>query len=159
MTSGEVPIFELTTAIEVNAPHELAFAVLWDVERYPEFLSDVVDVVTEPGGSATEQTVHYVVRSPRKLAYSLRMQAQAPDRIDWTLVDSDFQRQNRGSWMFTQAPDGALLTLDIQMEFKMPVPDVIMKKLVEFNLPILMRQVRARIELSHREQTPSDTAE
>jgi ribosome-associated toxin RatA of RatAB toxin-antitoxin module len=143
-------MFELTTAILVNAPQELAFAVLWDVTRYPEFLSDVVDVIAEPGDSPGEQIVHYVVRAPRKLEYSLLMRAVAPERIDWTLLESDLQRQNRGSWVFSLAPDGALLTLEIQMEFKLPVPDVIMKKLVEFNLPVMMRQVRARIEQTNR---------
>ena len=143
-------MFELTTAIEVNAPQELAFAVLWDVVRYPEFLTDVVDVMVEPGDSPSEQIVHYVVRAPRKLEYSLRMSAVAPERIDWTLLQSDLQRKNRGSWVFSTAPEGALLTMEIAMEFKMPVPDVIMKKLVEFNLPVMMRQVRARIEQTNR---------
>ena len=143
-------MFELTTAIEVNAPQELAFAVLWDVSRYPEFLSDVVDVSVEPGETAAEQIVHYVVRAPRRLEYTLNMRAVAPERIDWSLVESDLQRDNRGSWVFSHVPDGALLTLEIQMEFRMPVPDVIMKKLVEFNLPVMMRQVRARIEQTNR---------
>lgn len=143
-------MFELSTAIEVSAPQELAFAVLWDVVRYPEFLSDVIDVSVEPDNPTTEMVAHYVVRSPRRLEYALRMLAEAPNRITWTLETSDFQRQNRGSWLFSATPDGALLTLEIQMEFRTPVPDVIMKKLVEFNLPVLMRQVRARIEQTNR---------
>ena len=143
-------MFELTTAIEVNAPQALAFEVLWDTQRYPEFLSDVVDVTLEPGDTPLVQIVHYVVRAPRRLEYALRMEAQAPTRIVWTLVSSDLQRHNRGSWTFSETADGALLTLEIQMEFRVAVPEVILKKLVEFNLPVLMRQVRARIEQTRR---------
>ena len=143
-------MFELRTAIDAKAPVELAFAVLWDVERYPEFLSDVVDVTAEPGDDASERIVHYLVRAPRQLRYTLRMRATAPTRIDWVLVGSDLQSHNIGSWEFSATADGVLLTLNIEMEFRMPVPDVIMKKLVEFNLPVMMRQVRARIEQEHR---------
>ncbi len=139
-------MFELSTSIEVNAPRELAFAVLWDVQRYPEFLSDVVDATVEPGETANEIVAHYVVRAPRRLEYALRMLAFAPDRITWTLVSSDLQRQNMGSWEFLETPEGAVLALEIKMEFQVAVPEVIMKKLVEFNLPVMMRQVRARIE-------------
>lgn len=143
-------MFELRTSIDVNAPRELAFAVLWDAQRYPEFLSDVVDVMVEPGADANEQIAHYVVRAPRRLEYALQMRAESPTRITWTLVTSEFQRQNCGSWEFLETPEGALLNLEIQMEFRVAVPDVIMKKLVEFNLPVMMRQVRARIEQTQR---------
>ncbi len=143
-------MFELTTAIEVNAKRSLAFEVLWDAQRYPEFLTDVLDVVVEPGETADVQIVHYTVRAPRRLEYSLRMEAEAPSRIVWSLVNSDLQRHNCGSWVFSEVPDGSLLTLEIQMEFRLPVPEVIMKKLVEFNLPVMMRQVRARIEQTNR---------
>ncbi len=143
-------MFELSTEIEVSAPQQTAFTVLWDVVRYPEFLSDVVDVSVEPGESASEIVALYVVRAPRRLEYALRMQADPPSRITWTLVTSDLQSQNRGSWVFSESAEGALLTLEIQMEFRVPVPDVIMKKLVEFNLPVMMRQVRARIEQVNR---------
>ena len=143
-------MFHVATTIEVQAPVELAFDVLWDVARYPEFLSDVEDVAIEDGLDATEIIAHYVVRAPRRLSYSLRMRSTAPERIEWTLMDGELQSANHGSWTVAATPDGALLTVDMHLQFRVAVPEVIFKKLVEFNLPIMMRQIRARIEQTQR---------
>lgn len=143
-------MFDLTTSIAVNAPVDHAFAVLWDVERYPEFLTDVVDVVEDPQPKPNERIVHYTVRAPRLLHYSLHMIATPPHGIAWTLLASDLQRENHGGWQVMATPEGSLLTVRLQMEFRLPVPEVILKKLVEFNLPVMMRQMRARIEHAYR---------
>ena len=145
-------MFTVNTSIEVNAPVDTAFAVLWDVERYPEFLTDVVDVYIEDEPSTDERVVFYAIRAPRMLSYKLRMRHDGPTQIAWTLVDGDLQQTNIGAWSIVEQPDGTLLTVDMKMDFRVPVSDVILKKLVEFNLPVMLRQIRARIEQAWREQ-------
>lgn len=144
-------MFDVSTSIEVNAPVAVAFAVLWDVERYPEFLTDVVDVYIQDEPSPEERVVYYAIRAPRMLNYSLNMRATGNTAIGWNLVDSDLQQANRGSWEIQAQGDVTLLTVHVQMDFRVPVSDVILKKLVEFNLPVMLRQIRARVEQTWRE--------
>lgn len=145
-------VLDARSDIEVQAPADAIFAVLWDVRRYPEFLTDVVETAVHSTGRPGEQEAAFDVQLVRIRHYTLRMVADPPRGLTWTLVHGESLRCNEGSWEIEPLDDGRTcrLVYSIRVDFALPVPDVIVRKIIERNLPMMLRQFKARIEQLHR---------
>ncbi len=144
--------------IEVHAQPAVVWAVLWDVERYPEFLSDTVDTVVRGATSADgeqRQEVDFRVQLIRPLRYTAELLGRPPTRIEWHATESaDYLREHRGSWAVEPTPDGrsCALTYELAVSFELPIPDAVIRRFADLNLPTMLRQVKARAELLARRQ-------
>ena len=140
------------TQIAIDASVDTVFRVVWDVECYPDFVSDVVHTEVTPGTSPQEQTAEFHVKMLRVRHYLLHMVAAPPGQIRWTLARGDSLRRNDGHWRIT--PDatgqGCVVQYQVGLDFAMAVPDAIVRKMVEFQLPVMLRQFKARAEQVHR---------
>jgi ribosome-associated toxin RatA of RatAB toxin-antitoxin module len=142
--------------MEVFAPPEVVFAVLWDVARYPEFMTDIVETeVAEPetdsedgAGSGPTQVVTLETQFVRTRRYTVRMEARPPLRVTWQLQAGDGLSHNEGSWELVPHHDGrsCLLIYRLRVGFSVPVPAAVARRMIDFNLPTLLRQVKARAE-------------
>ena len=93
--------------ISIAAPPDRVWAIAADVERYPDWVRDVKDVVVrsrdeqqrpsevEFRASALGRSTHYT------LAYDY---SQAPEVLAWKMVKGDIQRSIEGAYHLT--PDG-----------------------------------------------------
>jgi ribosome-associated toxin RatA of RatAB toxin-antitoxin module len=145
-------VLDAGSDIEVHAPADAVFAVIWDVKRYPEFLTDVVETSVREIGEPGVQDADFEVQLVRIRRYTLRMVADPPRGVQWTLLEGESLRENVGSWQVLPHTDGhtCLVSYRIRVDFNLPVPDVIVRKIVEHNLPMMLRQFKARIEQLHR---------
>ena len=133
----------LEASFFVAAPAKVARAVLWDHEKFPQFMPNAkwakvlerrgATEVVEQGGGRGPITV--VLVSERTLG---------PDRITWRSVRGDVKR-NDGEWRFEAVPGGTVLTYRVHVVPHQPVPAMVTRFLQKQALPDMVAAVRARI--------------
>lgn len=144
---SDVPVDEggaLRARFFVAAPVAVAREVLWDQERFVEFVPDVKAVkvlerrgdrqLVEISGGRGPVTVTYV--ADRTLE---------PRRIAWKSVRGDVKR-NDGSWSLEPVSGGTLVTYEVHVVPKGPVPGYVVGYLQKQALPGLIKAIKARIE-------------
>lgn len=132
----------------VAAPLAVAREVLWDQERFVEFVPDMKSVkvlerqgnrqVVEISGGRGPVTVTYV--ADRLLE---------PDRISWKSVRGDVKR-NDGSWSLAPVPGGTVVTYQVHVVPHGPVPGYVVGYLQKQALPGLIKAIKQRIEAAAR---------
>lgn len=139
------------TEIDIDAPAEVVFGVLWDVARYPEFVSDVVDAIVEPGADPHTLRATMEVQLLRVRRYTVDMVAEPPWAIRWTLERGDSLVRNDGAWLLSPNDDGGVhVRYELGIEFALAVPDAVVRKMVDFHLPVMLKQFKARAEQIRR---------
>ncbi|MFZ4577837.1 MAG: SRPBCC family protein [Myxococcota bacterium] len=150
-------MFQCRCEIDVAAPPEVVFGVLWDAEHYPDFMTDVIDVEVHADSEPWTQELTQFVTFIRTRHYRVRMHATPHSRIAWKLVEGENLAVNDGAWDLSPLDSGTRchLTYQLQLDVTVPIPDVILRRLAEFNLPTMLRQVQARAETQARRPSPT----
>lgn len=145
-------MFEVKSDIDVDAPAEVVFSVLWDVARYPDFMTDMVDSWAHPSDNPLEKDATHRVQFIRSRTYTVHLRAEPSTSITWKLVQGENMRINEGHWHIRPREDGAGCSLEylLRIELALKLPDAIVKRLTAFNLPTMMRQVKAYAEHQQR---------
>jgi ribosome-associated toxin RatA of RatAB toxin-antitoxin module len=99
----------------VAAPIECVYEVVADVERYPEFLSDVAAV--ERRDDVVAMTLRLGLLSARLVTRATFSPNQA---IDLELVDGPFRRFS-ARWSFAPADDGSGTEVRYRAEYELPL--------------------------------------
>lgn len=144
---------ETSSRIEIFAPPGIVYATLWDAGRYPEFLTDVIDAQAHASSSAAMQTVRLVTRLVREIEITLSLQGEAPSLVTWRLVDGgDWLERFDVEWWIEGAADGrsVMVAMQLDIEFCAAVPEAVVQRLFDFSVPTMLRQIRARAELTAR---------
>jgi ribosome-associated toxin RatA of RatAB toxin-antitoxin module len=137
---------EATRSIEIDAPVEKVFQVITDYDHYAEFLPEVRRIRTSDR-KGNEVKVHYELEVVKTIKYTLKMQEHAPNRVQWTFVEGEFMKDNRGSWTLEPAGEGKTkATYAIEMKLGALVPNTIVKALVETSLPKMLQAFKRRAE-------------
>jgi ribosome-associated toxin RatA of RatAB toxin-antitoxin module len=137
---------EATRSIVIDAPVEKVFQVITDYDHYAEFLPEVRRIHTSDR-KGNEVKVHYELEVMKTIRYTLKMQEHAPARVQWSFVEGEFMKDNRGSWTLEPAGEGKTrATYAIEMKFGALVPNAIVKVLVETSLPKMLDAFKKRAE-------------
>lgn len=141
-------MIETHAEIDIESTPERAWAVLWEVERYPEFLSDFNETTVEERPDPLHQVVLFEMRLFRLRTFRLALHGTPPLGLHWTLVDGSNLRHNQGDWTIEPLAEGLLrLHYRLEIDIDIAIPDAIARRLIDFNLPTAMRQFKARIEM------------
>jgi ribosome-associated toxin RatA of RatAB toxin-antitoxin module len=132
----------------VAAPLAVAREVLWDQERFVEFVPDMKSVkVLERQGN--RQVVEISGgRGPVSVTY-VADRLLEPDRISWKSVRGDVKR-NDGSWSLAPAAGGTVVTYQVHVVPHGPVPGYVVSYLQKQALPGLIKAIKQRIEAAAR---------
>jgi uncharacterized membrane protein len=146
LTDLEVPEGgALEASFFVAAPASTARAVLWDHEKFPQFMPNAktakvlerkgptVHVVEQVGGQGP---ITVTLVSERRLE---------SNRIAWRSVRGDVKR-NDGEWRFEAVTGGTVLTYRVHVVPHQPVPGAVTRFLQKQALPNMVAAVRRRIE-------------
>jgi ribosome-associated toxin RatA of RatAB toxin-antitoxin module len=134
-----------TADIDVECSPAMAAAVLWDVVSYPDFLSDVLEVEVADQPEVREATFH--VRVFRARQFRVALQRQVDHGLRWTLIDGEHLRSLVGSWQVVElAPGLTRLTYALEIDLDFAIPDAIARRFLDFGLPTVLRQFKARME-------------
>jgi ribosome-associated toxin RatA of RatAB toxin-antitoxin module len=138
-----------TTIETFVSPDELR-AIVWAVEKYPEFLPEVKKVeVKERAESSLLATFHVEVKASGfevKTEYTVRYTMTA-SRIGWTLVSSPTLTKNEGEWRFEETDDGETKAhYEAEIVTTLPIGPDLQKLFADQELPRMMQRFRDRAE-------------
>lgn len=144
---------ETTNQIEIHAPPGVVFATIWDAGRYPEFLTDVIDVASSSGPTPRHQRAKLQLRVVREVEIELALEGEPNSLVTWRL-------QSGGGWLdrydaaftLSASESGRDVTLGLHLDvaFAAAVPDAVVRRLFDFSVPTMLRQIKARAEMTAR---------
>ena len=139
-----------TEHMSVAAPPERCFAVVADLERYPEWAADIKEVeVKERDEQGRPQLVTlraaaFGRSTSMTLAYDY---AQAPHVLAWKLTQGDITTKWDGSYVFEPNGDGGTdVTYHVEAELRVPIPGFIKMRATSRIMATAMRELKARVE-------------
>ena len=134
-----------SSEIIINAPIATVYEAISDLESYPEFMDDVKDVSVKKKGKKLE--ANFKLSLIKTFQYTLLFDLTPNKKIEWSFVEGDIFKDNKGSWTFTaEGKDKTKAVYDIEVEFGIFVPGLITKKLIGSNLPSMMKKFKERAE-------------
>ena len=132
--------------IVMNAPIEKVFSVIVDYNKYPEFLSDMKDVVTlsRQDGVAV---VRFDLELIMKVSYTLRLVEDSPTKVRWTLEQAKVLSENTGGWLLESLGEGQTrATYDLEVKLRGLIPKSVSTKLLGTTLPETLQRFKTRAE-------------
>ncbi len=143
---------QATEHMSVAAPPERCFAVVADLERYPEWAADIKEVeVKERDEQGRPQLVTlraaaFGRSTSMTLAYDY---SEAPRVLSWTLTQGDITTKWDGSYIFEPNGDGGTdVTYHVEAELRVPIPGFIKMRATSRIMATAMRELKARVESS-----------
>jgi ribosome-associated toxin RatA of RatAB toxin-antitoxin module len=127
---------------------ELVKSAIRAYQKYPKYLPGVTKIEVLPAavkGSVCQ--VRYELNLIKRFHYTLNMFDESPNRITWTLADSNLMKTNDGSWTLASKGDSktkAVYSLDVK--FKGLVPGAITDQIAKANLPLMMSGFQRMID-------------
>jgi ribosome-associated toxin RatA of RatAB toxin-antitoxin module len=141
---------QATEHMSVAAPPERCFAVVADLERYPEWAADIKEVeVKERDDQGRPQLVTlraaaFGRSTSMTLAYEY---SEAPRVLSWTLTQGDITTKWDGSYIFEPNGDGGTdVTYHVEAELRVPIPGFIKMRATSRIMATAMRELKARVE-------------
>ena len=103
-------VFRIHDALTVRAPLAVAFAVVADFERYPEFINDVVSARSDGGECRMVLRV-----GPMRIPVRTRVEAVPERSVRFVLVEGPIARLD-GWWRLTSAEDTVTIALEAEVD-------------------------------------------
>jgi|SRR5580658_8160691 ribosome-associated toxin RatA of RatAB toxin-antitoxin module len=138
--------------MSVSAAPERCFAVVADLERYPEWAADIKEVVVHERDdqgrplSVTFRAAAFGRSTSNTLVYDY---SQAPHSLSWTQTKGDITTRWDGSYVFEPADgSGTDVTYHLEAELRVPIPGFIKLRATSRIMSTAMRELKARVESS-----------
>jgi ribosome-associated toxin RatA of RatAB toxin-antitoxin module len=136
-------------SISVAADPGTVFAVAVDLEDYPEWVGDLKSVVVterDKNGRplvATFRAAAFGRSSTYTLRYDYR---EAPTVLSWVMVEGDLTSKLDGSYRFEPADGGTLVTYQLEVELRVPIPGFVKQRAAQRIQGTALRELKARAE-------------
>lgn len=130
------------------APAEV-YAVIADLDAYPEWVEDVVrtDVVEEDDRGLPRRVAFEVDAHIATVHYVLEYEHDPPYRVRWRLVEGEMLSQLDGSYRLEPAGDGSTtVRYDLEAGLAMPLPSFIQRRAARVILRTGLSGLRERVE-------------
>lgn len=117
--------------------------VILDFESYPEFLKEVVSTKVEKKGKLF--LVEFEIEILKRFKYTLEFSTTPFSEISWKLVEGEFLKTNNGKWVLKEKSKSQTLAIyETEVTFGFFVPNWVIKKLTEVNLPAMLEAFERR---------------
>jgi ribosome-associated toxin RatA of RatAB toxin-antitoxin module len=140
---------EASRTIEINVAREKMFEVITDYNAYPEFLQGVgcrKVTIDKTEGNAKVVTQQVEIMG-KKVTYTLKMVADRPHRVSWSLVKGEMMSKNNGSWSLEElGPDKTRATYTLELKLGLLIPSAITTALAATSLPAMLEAFKKRAE-------------
>ncbi len=132
---------KVTKEKEMSVSAEALADVILDFENYPEILGEVKKAVPTWGNEKKDAKVNFELEVVKRFNYDLKFEIDYPAKISWSLMKSDFFKENRGAWIIKKLGEKRChVTYEVEVGFGFLVPGWITKKLTEVNLPKMLEK-------------------
>ena len=138
--------------ITIGAPVEQVFATLVDFESYPEWAGDLkaARVVERDDAGRGVEVEFRAAAMGRSTTYRLRYDfADAPNRIGWTLVEGDLQRELDGNYHLRPAPEdpgSTAVVYELSIDLMVPIPGFVKRRAESRIVRTALEDLRDRVE-------------
>lgn len=141
---------QTTEQIVVASNPAAVYEVAADIERYPEWVSDIKQVtVDERDGLGRPTTVTFRTAAfGRSTTYSLDYDySAAPEILSWKQVAGDLTSKLDGLYEFSANADGATeVRYLLEVELKIPIPGFVRSRAQGRIQTTALRELKARAE-------------
>lgn len=137
---------QASAEIVIAAPIEHVFEVIADYERYPEFLPEMKAVRVD---SKVDDVaiVTFELELIMRLSYTLRLVAERPRRLRWSLERAKMMTENDGGWELSSTPEGHTKAIyGLELKLKGLVPRSVSTRLAGQTLPQTLQRFKTRAE-------------
>ena len=138
--------------IVVNAPIEQVYELARDIERFPEFMHDVVEVeiLERTPDRQVSRWVGLIEQLNRTLKWTEEDFWNEDERAcRFTMLEGDFTAYS-GTWDFRADEAGTLVTLVVEYEYDVPLIGPLIKRLlhrlVQQNCDSMLAAIKAEAE-------------
>ncbi|MBW1879900.1 MAG: SRPBCC family protein [Deltaproteobacteria bacterium] len=133
-------------SVIVDVPPDVLFGVIADYEKYPEFLNDMAGArVIESGDGFT--VAEFTLNLIKTVRYTIRLTETPPERVSWTLIESNLLKVNNGGWTLEALPgDRTRATYRLEVTIGRFVPKMISNRLTGKTLPATLKAFKERAE-------------
>lgn len=129
----------------VQAEPERVRQVLWEAEKFPEFMPDAKACRILEGRGTAQQIVEQTGgRGPVSVSYRAERHL-LPDGVSWKALDGPLA-VNEGEWRVSAAAGGTALAYRVRVVPKGPVPDFVVRYLQAQGLAGMIAAIRRRVE-------------
>jgi coenzyme Q-binding protein COQ10 len=130
----------------LSTPIEVVFNTIKDIESYHHFLPGVTSVKKIRDISDTEFIAEYELSMVKTFRYQILMTLVPQQEVSWVLHQGDLFKKNSGHWQLTaKGKKQTQVQYDLDVEFKMFVPSMIVSSLVKGQLPLVMDAFEKRM--------------
>ena len=143
---------QLTERMIVRASPECCLEVALDVEKYPEWATDIkeVEVLVRDKGGRAEHVRFRATAFGRSTTYTLVYDhSAAPATLSWKLDEGDLTRVLDGWYTFEPLDDGDTeVTYHLVAELRLPVPGFVKRRTEGRIMHTALRELKVRAEAS-----------
>jgi ribosome-associated toxin RatA of RatAB toxin-antitoxin module len=142
---------QATEQMTVSASPERCFAVVADIERYPEWAADIKEVVVDERDDegrpllVTFRAAAFGRSASSTLRYDF---SEAPHILSWKLTKGDITSKWDGSYVFDPEESGTRVTYHLEAELRVPIPGFIKMRAQSRVMTTAIRELKARVESS-----------
>ncbi|MGH9082774.1 MAG: SRPBCC family protein [Acidimicrobiales bacterium] len=141
---------QTTEHTSVSAPPERCFAVVADIERYPEWAADIKEVTVDrrDGQGRPDVVTFRAAAFGRSTRYTLAYDySDAPHVLAWRLTEGDITTKLDGRYVFDPADGGgADVTYHLEVELRVPIPGFVKMRAASRIMSTALRDLKARAE-------------
>jgi len=140
---------QATEHMSVTAPPERCFAVVADIEKYPQWAADIKEVAIHERDTENRPLLvtFRAAAFGRSTSYTLAYDyADAPHELAWRLTKGDITTMLDGSYVFDAAGSGTDITYHLEVELRVPIPGFIKMRAQSRIMTTALRDLKARVE-------------
>ncbi len=139
-----------TEQTTVAAPRERCYAVVTDIERYPEWAADIKQVTIDQRDDQGRPLLctFRAAAFGRSTSYTLEYDySDAPHVLAWRQTRGDITTKLDGSYVFEPAVGGGTeITYHLEVELRVPIPGFIKLRAASRIMSTALRELKARVE-------------
>lgn len=126
------------------------FGAIGQYGKYPEYIPGVTKIeVLPPQAKGSKCQVRYELNIIKTFFYTLDMFEKGPEKIWWTLADSNLMKASSGSWDLKQSgKDKTRAVYKLDIKFKGLIPGAITDQIAKANIPGMMAGFQKLINAS-----------
>lgn len=143
----------IESEVLINAPVEQVMSLARDIERFPQFMKDLVSVsVLErgPGDRVVSQWVARVEELRTKIKWTEEdLWDEEARTCEFHQIEGDYEKLE-GVWTFEPVPEGTIFRSQVEIEYAVPLIGPLLKGLIarkaKENLDATLAAIRAEAE-------------
>ncbi|MGH3733956.1 MAG: SRPBCC family protein [Acidimicrobiales bacterium] len=138
-----------TESILVQAPPDVVYRVAAAFEHYLDWVSELkkIDVLERDAAGRPLEVEFRAAAFGRSTTYALRYDySRAPEILTWHQTKGDVTSELNGQYRFDPAPEGTLLTYDLEVELSVPIPGFVRSRAAYRIQAQALRELKAQAE-------------